>query len=82
MSETAWAGSEDPCVAIVEAVSDATGRSTTELPPLHRSVDIDALGPFVAETGSSCLRVEFDYAGVRVSVDRNGVLATALDRSR
>lgn len=76
--------SADLCVNIVEAVSDATGRSPTDLPPLQHSVDGDALGALMTGAASSSLQIEFNYAGVVVSVDRNGVVATdsGTDRSR
>lgn len=75
MSQAIWGGSTEPCVEIVSAVSDATGIPATGLPPLQRSVDVDALEALVSGDASSSLRVEFEYAGVVVSVDRDGVIA-------
>lgn len=76
MSGTAWGGDNDPCITIVEAVSDVTDRAPADLPPLQRSVDVDALLALVTGDTSSPLHVEFDYAGVVVNVDRAGVTVT------
>ncbi|MXR40126.1 hypothetical protein GRX01_01970 [Halobaculum sp. WSA2] len=75
MSEAVWCGDTEPCVEIVSAVSEATGLPSTRLPPLQRSVDVDALEALVSGDASSSLRIEFEYAGVVVSVGRDGVIA-------
>jgi len=76
MSGVSWGDGNDPCVTIVEAVADATDRSPTDLPPLQRSVDVDALVALATGDRSSSPRIEFDYADVVVIVDRNVVAVT------
>jgi len=69
------AGGVPPSVEIVEAVSDATGRDPTELPPLQESVDADAVDSLLA-TGSgddgAGIYLEFEYHDVDVTVRRDG----------
>ena len=80
MSENESGRVDVSSVTIVRAVSDATGRIPAALPPLQRSVDVDALEALVSGERSPSIRVSFDYAGVRVDVDRNGLVATERPR--
>lgn len=63
---------ESPSAAVVSAVATATGRSTTSLDPLSRTVDADALDALVAHADSRSVSVTFDYAGTTVIVDATG----------
>ncbi len=60
--------------AVIAATSDATGRDVTELQPLFRAVDPDALdallAPRSAERGGGPLGIAFAYGGCRVTVER------------
>lgn len=69
-----WAESEQPSVAIVEAVSAATGRQITELPPLQEGADPDAVDALLTGGQSSQLRISFSYAGTSVVVEADGTI--------
>lgn len=57
---------------ILEAVADATDTEPLELPPLHDTVDPDAVDDlFPADSAGNC-RAAFEYASVRISIDPNG----------
>ena len=61
---------------VIEAVASASDTDATELPPLHDSVDTDALNALFDSGGSESdpsLRVSFVYDGYTVRVDRDGV---------
>jgi hypothetical protein len=61
-------GNERVSEAVLQAVSAVTGRPPLELPPLQRSVDVDALNRlFAAPTTVDSLR--FTYAGHEVLVE-------------
>ena len=68
-----------PSYAVIEAVAAATDRDPTELPPLQRTVDVDALDALLDGRTDSSIRLSFEYAGVRVSVDRDGVVDLSAD---
>jgi len=74
-----WNGSVDPSVTIVEAVSAATGRTVTDLPPLQRSVDPDALDTLLTHGEPSQVAVSFRYAGTVVDVSDNGTIDVYVD---
>lgn len=63
---------ESPSVAVVSAVATSTGRPTTSLEPLSRTIDTDALNALVAHADSRAVSVTFDYAGTTVTVDATG----------
>lgn len=67
-------GQMPPSVAVIEAVAAVTGRDPTTMPPLHRTVDVDAFDAMLTERTDSSIRLSFDYAGVTVTVDRDGVI--------
>lgn len=61
--------------AVVETVADATSRDVTDLPPLFRVVDPDALDALLAPRPSGCaesMGLTFEYADCRVTVERSG----------
>ena len=62
--------SDQVTMAVVQAVSGATNRSVTALPPLYDAIDPDALDALVESTTgrSSRLQIEFTYADCRVTV--------------
>lgn len=68
-----WTQSDHPSVTIVQAVAAATDRGTTELPPLQRYIDPDALEALLTR-GSSPVEITFTYADSVISVNANGTI--------
>jgi len=73
-----WRQSDQPSVTIVEAVAAATDRPTTDLPPLHGTVDTDALDSLL-DGQSPSVTVSFRYSETTVSVTGNGNIQIHLD---
>jgi hypothetical protein len=65
-----WDAGEQPSLAIVEAVAVATNRKPTELPPLQRVVDVDALEALL--TGESDVQISFQYEQTGVCIGSEG----------
>ncbi|WP_233710757.1 HalOD1 output domain-containing protein [Natronococcus pandeyae] len=59
-------------VALVRSVAELTGREVSSLPPLHESIDPDALERLFepTATGPRIGTIEFRYAGYLVTVAR------------
>ena len=74
-----WRKSNRPSIAIVEAVSAATGQEPTDLPPLQETVDADALDTLL-DGQSSSVAVSFQYADTVVSVDADGSIEVRIER--
>lgn len=70
-----WTERDQPGLAIVETVSKARGRDPDRLPPLHDSIDVDALNSLL-EAGDPAsrafLRLSFVYDGTTVIVRGDG----------
>lgn len=64
---------DSPTTGVAEAVSEATGREPTELPPLQGSVDADSLDRLFEGANGNWLQVSFTYAGVNVLVTDTSV---------
>lgn len=64
---------DSPTTAVAEAVSEATGREPTALPPLQESVDADSLDRLFEGATGNWLQVSFTYAGVNVLVTDTSV---------
>jgi hypothetical protein len=64
------------CAAVVDAVAAVTGKSPTELPPLHDSVNTDALGDLISsdDTEASSTSVCFEFGGTVVTVVNGGAI--------
>lgn len=73
-----WTESGQPSVTIIEAVAEATDRTTAELPPLQKRVDPDALDALLTR-GQSPVSIAFTYADVSVTVNGNGTLNVRVD---
>jgi hypothetical protein len=69
-----WDGETAPGFAIVEAVAETTGKEPAEMPPLQRTIDMDALESLIAEPAESSVRLSFEYVGVDVTIEANGVI--------
>jgi hypothetical protein len=68
-----WDGFLQPSTAVVEAVATVTGRDATELEPIHRSVDADALDNLVdpgGNRGDNAIQISFRYEGVDILLDK------------
>lgn len=62
-----WQVSDDRIdLLIVEGLAEATGRRPRDIPPLHESVDLDALAAVVAHDGA--IEVEFEHLDCTVRV--------------
>ncbi|SFR86779.1 hypothetical protein SAMN05216559_0263 [Halomicrobium zhouii] len=67
--------------AVIETVADATSREETDLPPLFRTIDPEAVDALLAPRPSGRaepLTLSFEYAGCRVSVERSDADAVAI----
>lgn len=67
-----WEQSGQPSVSLTQAVAAATDQALTELPPLHKSVDADALDALLARDGASSVAISFSYAGAEVVAHSSG----------
>jgi len=75
-----WTDHDSPATAVAEAVAAATGRGASELAPLQRTVDADALDRLLdgdsnapGADGGSSIVVSFTYEDVTVHVDERTV---------
>ena len=67
-----WIGDQPASITVVEAIADLTERRPTDLPPLHDSVDTEALDRLMSRsTGLECssITTTFEYVGMRVRID-------------
>lgn len=69
-----WDDETAPSVAIVETVAEVTGKEPAEMPPLQRTIDMDALESLVAERSESSIRLSFEYVGTAVTVESDGTI--------
>ncbi|ADB62252.1 hypothetical protein Htur_3389 [Haloterrigena turkmenica DSM 5511] len=69
-STTVAAGDDDPSMAVIELVADASGIDPLELDPLYNVIDPEVIDSLSSSTGFSSL--EFEYAGHTVVVDGTG----------
>jgi|GEM_PF-2351410 len=74
-----WTERDGTSVAVATALAVATGRDVTEMAPLARSVDADALdGLMAGRRGDDLVRVSFRHEGVDVWVASDGEIAVRL----
>jgi hypothetical protein len=73
------APSNEPSTTVVQAVAKATGREPTDLPPLYRSVDGDALDDLFGHAGTSSVSVQFRYAGALVTMERTDTVEVRVE---
>lgn len=59
---------------LVYSVAAVAGVEPTALPPLHRSLDADALEAILGSTRDGEVTVTFTYAGYRVTAHSDGSL--------
>lgn len=60
------------CLAIVETVSAAIGRETTEMEPLYSVLDPDALEAILSSPGDDIVRVSFVFEECTVTASSTG----------
>jgi len=74
-----------PSVAVVETLSDATGRDPTDLPPLHDTIDTDALDALCTddERDTGAVTLSFIYVDQEVTVLGDGtVIVEPIEREQ
>jgi len=74
-----WDQSEHPSVALVEAVAAATDRTTTDLPPLYRHIDADALDALLTGDQPSAVSISFRYADTDIRMRGDGTIEIWFD---
>ena len=67
--------SEQPSFTVVETVSAATGKPPTDLDPLQRYVDVDALDGLVASSrlNGTPIRLSLSYDGAEVELTADSI---------
>lgn len=63
----------DVIVDVVTKIANREDVSPTDLPPLSRSIDPDALDSLVDSPGSDTVSISFTYCGYDVTIDSSGV---------
>jgi hypothetical protein len=71
---TNWTPNEAPSTAIAQLVAKVTNQPHTELEPLQRTIDGDALDKLFESGASERLYVSFTYEGVNVRVTNDGIV--------
>lgn len=73
-----WTDRDEVAVALVSALAAELDRDVTDLPPLYRAVDPEALGALVVGTGdggaTASLAVEFEYVGLSLRLAADGTV--------
>ena len=75
---------KEPTLAVLEAVSSATGTDELELSPLYEVVDpdaLDALFDAADPSPSEALSVSFSYAGFDVEIEGGPATTVTLEES-
>jgi len=69
-----WSTADQPSVAVVESVAEATDQGPTDLRPLADVVDTDALDRLLTRNAgdASLVHTTFQYESVTVTVDSSG----------
>lgn len=71
-----------PSIQVVEKVADEKGVATTELPPLYRTIDPEALDALLesgVDRDEGIRRIQFQYEGYTVVASNDGDIAVAED---
>lgn len=76
--ETTWTTFDTPCEAVVTAVAVATNEEITDLDPIYRTVDPDALNSLATTAGESPSsgvgQISFTYSECMVTLYHDGRL--------
>lgn len=70
-----WSDDIRPSTAIIEHIADQTDQDPLDMPPLHRSIDADALDELLTHASaasSSDVEITFSYDGFDVTVSSDG----------
>ena len=60
---------------VVEQVATVRDQEVTQLPPLYKTIDGEALNSLINSIGTgSSLEIQFSYAGQRVIIDERGAV--------
>lgn len=73
MSSSESDGGKELVVAIIDAVCNREDATRDALPPLHQTLDVDALDKLVSSSDESEITVSFSYSESQVSIT-NGVV--------
>lgn len=79
-TETTVSDSDSLTVAIVSAVAESKGVSTTDLPPLYDAIDLDALSALFAPTSGEDRAhgtASFEYADCGIEFHADGTVAVS-----
>lgn len=79
--QDAWGSDKLPGEAIVDVMAATTGRDPSELPPLQRTVDIDALNALLAADADRRVRISFVYDDMSLTVESDGRIRVRPDKS-
>lgn len=71
--KTTWLVDGDPAIAILEMVAIASGRAITDLAPLARHVDVDALDTLLVDSPVP-VKLSFTYEGFEIVITSDGGL--------
>ena len=75
LARTGWEAFDEPLVAIAEAVSAFVNERPSDLPPLGRTLDGDALKRLLtAEYNEANPTVTFEYQGLEVTVTPSEII--------
>lgn len=66
-----WREIRSPSIAVVEAMSVVLDRDPTEMEPISRRIDVDAVDSLLT-TGGPGVRISFVHQGCRVDVTGDG----------
>ncbi len=70
-----WTDFPHPSVAVVETIAATIDRDPTEIEPLHRTADMDALDALLVNTDETTdLELSFFHEGVEVVVRSSGTV--------
>lgn len=68
-----WRETRSPSVEVVEAISAVLNRKPTEMEPISKHIDTDAVDSLLT-TGGPAVRISFVHQGCRIDVTGDGKL--------
>jgi hypothetical protein len=69
-----WQAIKGPAMVVVEAVASVLRTDPLDLRPLQEVLDVDSVEAILTSRHTTAVTVEFEYAGTRVRLDRDGRL--------
>lgn len=71
-----WTNGEDPCIALVRALSDVEGADPVDMEPLYETVDPDALSNILCPPSNPrkqpSVSARFEYHDHQIVLKENG----------